>query len=86
MEQNITPQPESNSAHPSAARILILEEKVAKLKVICDQLDPYQPIPQNLVEKLGELEIVDLYNPFHVTNKLLMLLEDSIEELHSLQA
>lgn len=85
MEQNQTPISEAQNLLPLKARIELLEEKVTKLKIICDELDPYGEIPKHLSEKLAEFQIIDLFDPFKVTNQLLILLEDSLEELEILK-
>lgn len=66
-------------------RVEWLEAKIADLKYICDNLNPYAEIDSDLKERLNGHQIYDFYDPFTITNKLLVSLEDSIEELHRLQ-
>lgn len=67
-------------------QILNLKKKISLLNNICNELNPYKPICNELKDKLNKFHIIDFEDPFIITNKLLVLLEDSIEELHSLQA
>jgi hypothetical protein len=62
-----------------------LQKRVQELRQICDQLDPYSPIPKRMQKKLAKYQINELNNPFEVTNRLLLLLEDSLEELQTRQ-
>ncbi len=66
-------------------RVEELEAKIADLRYICDNLNPYGEIDQDLKERLNQHQIYDFYDPFTITNKLLVALEDSIEELHRLK-
>ncbi|MCK5882511.1 MAG: hypothetical protein KAG61_02390 [Bacteriovoracaceae bacterium] len=66
-------------------RIVWLEAKIADLKFICDNLNPYGEIDSTLKDRLNTHQIYDFYDPFTITNKLLVSLEDSIEELHRLK-
>jgi len=66
-------------------RRLFLEVQIEKLRFICDQLNPYEPIPEFLKKELrliGMAELLDgSYDPFALTNKLLLQMENSLEEL-----
>lgn len=66
-------------------RILFLEERIKKLGTICNDLNPYQPISAEFKLMLREFNIIDATDPFHVTNALLRLMEDSINELHKIK-
>ncbi len=59
-----------------------LEARIKKLSDICTELNPYAPITDDLKMRLMDFHILDLSDPFKVTNTLLMLLEDTIDELH----
>lgn len=65
-------------------KILELQNRIQKLSDICQDLNPYQEISAELQIRLSEFHILELSDPFKVTNTLLMLLEDSIDELHIL--
>lgn len=82
--QEIQPQTEQSS--PSLGeRQLFLEEKIEKLRFICDRLNPYEQIPDYLKKELRAVGLNDLldgtYDPFALTNKLLLLMENALEEL-----
>lgn len=74
---------ENNTA--DLEKILFLETRIKKLGEICNDLNPYQPIAPEFKLKLREFNIVEATDPFHVTNALLRLLEDAINELHMLK-
>jgi hypothetical protein len=68
--------------HETVAR---LEARIKKLGDICNELNPYSPMSNELKKRLREFNIMEFEDPFKITNALLMLLEDSINELHLLQ-
>lgn len=61
-----------------------LEKKIETLKMICDLLDPYNEISDQLKTELKNVGIAKFDNPFLITNQLLMMMEDSITELQEL--
>jgi hypothetical protein len=66
-------------------KIIELEKRILKLENICQDLNPYQEISNELKIRLSEFHILELSDPFKITNTLLMLLEDSIDEFHILR-
>jgi hypothetical protein len=66
-------------------KILYLEERIKKLGDICNELNPYQPVAESFQARLREFNILEFSDPFKITNALLMLLEDTIDELHILK-
>lgn len=66
-------------------KILSLESRIKKLGDICNELNPYQPLSNEFKLRLREFNIMEFEDPFKITNALLMLLEDSIDELHLLK-
>lgn len=62
----------------------LLAKKIESLKQICAELNPYETISDEMKEKLNSVGIVELNNPFHLTNTLIIMLEDAIEEYQSL--
>lgn len=68
--------------NPLQEKVEYLEARIKTLGDICTEINPYAPIPDELKMKLLDFNIVDLNDPFNVTNTLLMLLEDTIDELH----
>ncbi len=63
-------------------KIKYLEARIESLSLICQELNPYTQIPDELKMRLLDYNILDLSDPFKVTNQLLILLEDTIDELH----
>lgn len=71
--------------NPLQEKIEYLEARIKLLGDICSEINPYEAIPDEIKMKLMDFNILDLDDPFKVTNKLLMLLEDTIDELHVLK-
>lgn len=69
----------------NAEKIFYLEDRIKKLGDICNDLNPYIPIPDDFKLRLREFNIMEFSDPFKITNALLMLLEDTIDELHILK-
>lgn len=65
-------------------RIKELQELIETLNTVCSNLDPYKPISGPMKETIEKLNIVVTDDPFALTNQLVVLLEDAVEELHSL--
>ena len=75
-----------NSIHfINAEKINYLEDRIKKLGDICNDLNPYLPIPLDFQSRLREFNIMEYSDPFKITNALLILLEDTIDELHILK-
>lgn len=68
--------------NPFQEKIAELEARIKILGDICSEINPYESIPDELKMRLMDFNILNLDDPFKVTNSLLMLLEDSIDELH----
>lgn len=66
-------------------KIVYLESRIKMLGEICSDLNPYQPIPLDFQQRLREFNILEFSDPFKITNALLILLEDTIDELHILK-
>lgn len=73
------------SYNPLQEKIEFLEVRIKMLSDICNDLNPYIEIPADLKMKLMNYNILDFSDPFKITNQLLMLLEDTIDELHVLK-
>ncbi len=58
-----------------------LEIRAEVLKELCHNLDPYSPISQGDVEKLAAVGINTIDDPFHLTNVLILYVEDTLEEI-----
>lgn len=70
---------------PLDETIAALEARIKKLGDICQELNPYAPVSEEFKKRLREFHILEFDDPFKITNALLMLLEDSIDELHQLR-
>ncbi len=66
-------------------KIEVLEARIKKLNDICIELNPYGPVDKSFQKRLIEFSIMEFEDPFKITNALLRLLEDSIDELHILR-
>ena len=92
MEQNTLIPDTFNTpglAAPTSERKLRLEElrvKVAKLNALASDLDPYQPLSEENQNELKSLGVLRLDDPFAITNQLVVILEDAIDELQKLEA
>lgn len=73
---------ELSEYNPLQDKIDYLEARIKLLGDICTEINPYEAISEELKMKLLDFNILELNDPFKVTNKLLMLLEDTINELH----
>jgi len=62
-----------------------LEIKINELKQFCDHFDPYKEISATEMSFLEKYRIYPPYDPFIITNKLLMEMEDSLEELKEIE-
>ena len=74
--------PDLSDYNPLQEKVDYLEARIKLLDDICTEINPYESIPDELKMKLMDFNILDLNDPFKVTNTLLMLLEDTIDELH----
>lgn len=62
-----------------------LKARIQKLGQLCNELNPYGAISDDHKKILMSYDILDFSDPFKITNQLLVLLEDSIDELHLLE-
>jgi hypothetical protein len=90
MQNKISPNDNVTISHFSPdqekiAAIAILEARIKKLGDICNELNPYAPVSKEFQLRLREFNIMEFEDPFKITNALLRLLEDSIDELHVLR-
>jgi hypothetical protein len=79
-KQDIIPSPIWDAS--TNEKIQKLEERIKKLSAICNELNPYQPVGKEFQQRLKEFNIYEYEDPFKITNALLILLEDTIDELH----
>ena len=62
-----------------------LSRKIETLTNLCDTLNPYATLSFEEELILKKYNIVEIDNPFVITNKLIMELEDAIEEMEKLK-
>ncbi len=67
-------------------RLVELRNKVLKLNAMAETLDPYKEIPLETQDELKSLGVLVLDDPFAITNQLVVILEDTVEELHKLES
>ncbi len=70
---------------PSENKIELLKRRVSYLNDICNTLNPYAPITIDMQKKLQRFHIKDLNDPFSITNKIVVMLENSVEDMHQLE-
>ncbi len=70
---------------PNQEKIEALKARIQKLGDICNELNPYGPVAEVFKMRLREFNIMEFEDPFKITNALLRLLEDSVDELHVLE-
>lgn len=61
------------------------DEMLAELQNFCQDFDPYRDLDLETKFRLQEFGIIDLSNPFDITNKLLLLLENNLQYRIKLQ-
>ena len=79
---DLAPDPVHNQ---NDEKIQYLENRIKKLGDICNDLNPYLPVTEDFKLSLREFNIMEFSDPFKITNALLILLEDTIDELHILK-
>jgi hypothetical protein len=62
-----------------------LETRAEVLKELCHNLDPYSPISDPDAKKLADVGINTIDDPFHLTNILILYVEDTLEEISKRQ-
>ena len=67
-------------------RIEMLEIKVAMLKELAHELNPYEEMDEQMKDRLSFFGITEFYDPFYITNQLLLLLENNLEKLEQLKS
>ncbi len=67
------------------SKTMELKARIHRLSELCNELNPYGEITSEQKTLLASYNILDVSDPFKITNQLLVLLEDSIDELHLLE-
>ncbi|MFG1501445.1 hypothetical protein ABMA70_14650 [Halobacteriovorax sp. XZX-3] len=55
------------------------DELLEELKLFCQNFDPYRDMDLETKFRLQEFGVLELSNPFEITNKLLLLLENNLQ-------
>jgi phage terminase large subunit-like protein len=58
-----------------------LNSRAEILKRLCHELDPYAPINEEDTKALHAMGITQTDDPFHLTNILILYVEDTLEEI-----
>jgi hypothetical protein len=56
------------------------KQVIQKLRTLCSQLDPFSPLSPENESFLRQIGIKDLENPYELTNQLVKMMEDLIED------
>lgn len=75
----------SNKDIPSIVYMDRLEKRVKKLENLCQEINPFIPISDDLKDKLSLVGIVHWRDPDHLTKQIILMFEDSVKELRDLQ-
>ena len=85
MSEPLTDKENSNmksvTSNDNLERIKVLSQNIDELNTLCRELDPYQEISKEMMEQLSKYGVFTEDNPFVITNKLVLILENSVEEL-----
>ena len=66
-------------------KISILKNSIQELKLLCDQVDPFSEISDKQKSQLKNLGILDFSDPYRLTNQLIFITENAVEELLRLE-
>ena len=81
---NLESNTSSQEQHSIVGRIQELSIIIEDLNLLCNELDPYHPLTQEMGKRLATYGVFESDDPFLITNKLVLILENSVEELISL--
>lgn len=86
----LSPHSSANVAAPflidkkGEAYLQTLEQRIQELRQLCQDIDPYSPLSDEEEKLLAKHHIYSCFDPFVLTNKLILALEDALEEWHRL--
>lgn len=63
----------------------ILEKRVSKLEKLCQEVDPFTPLSDELINELSMVGIEKWRDPDHLTKQIILMFEDSVNELRDLK-
>lgn len=68
--------------NPIEEKIKQLENKIDLMSFLCSEINPFIPLSEENKKILIKLKIDIHLNPFELTNQLIKIHEDLIQELH----
>lgn len=74
----------SQTELPSIIDVNLLEKRVKKLEMLCQEVDPFIPLTDELKHELSLFGIVTWRDPDHLTKQIILMFEDSVKELRDL--
>jgi hypothetical protein len=72
-------------SEPSLIDLDILERRVKKLEKLCQEVDPFIPLTEELRIELSMFGIENWRDPDHLTKQIILMFEDSVKELRDLK-
>lgn len=75
----------SAESQPTLIDLNLLERRVKKLEKLCQEVDPFIPLSDELRNELSMFGIVNWRDPDHLTKQIILMFEDSVKELRDLQ-
>jgi len=70
---------------PALIDLNMLEKRVKKLERLCQEVDPFIPLSEELKNELSLFGIINWRDPDHLTKQIILMFEDSVKELRDLQ-
>ncbi len=67
------------------SQITILKKKISLLEQLMKNLDPYAPLSKANETQLKKFNILNLNDPYILTNQLILCLEESVQQLQFMQ-
>ncbi|MFT6070044.1 MAG: archaellum component FlaC [Bacteriovoracaceae bacterium] len=75
----------NQTSEPSLIDLNLLERRVKKLEKLCQEVDPFIPLTEELKNELSMFGIETWRDPDHLTKQIILMFEDSVKELRDLK-
>ena len=87
MGDPISPQVKAKSQgySPQEGQLSLLKNRAKILRGLCHRIDPFREISHEDRELLAELGDFDYRDPFSLTNRLILMTEDTLEEIRRME-
>ena len=72
-------------SEPSLIDLNLLERRVKKLEKLCQEVDPFIPLTEELKIELSMFGIEHWRDHDHLTKQIILMFEDSVKELRDLK-